>query len=157
MLASDNRQLRDHNPLPKERRPSSLGNEVTYRVVTHSQQVAVSVSHACRALPMCRAGYTRTRMQCRAQKFCMNGRTSSQHSPPAARAMAVGRVMHALLEQGLRIARLRCVRSCVKRACARGANASSSSRNGGREVDQRHGKTAYRSDAKWSGFRTYIA
>ena len=92
------------------------GTEVSYRVVAHLQQEAVSVS---RRMPSF-AGepfwlLRHTGVPGGRRRVCRNRPTSRQHSLPAARAMAAARVMHALREQGLRIGRYR-VRTLMREA-----------------------------------------
>jgi len=62
---------------------------VSYRVVAHLQEKAVSVSAACRVLEVSRSGYYA--QACHAEpNACTSRPTSGQHLLPAARAMAAG-------------------------------------------------------------------
>lgn len=88
---------------------------MTYRVVTHLQQEAVSVSHTCRDLQVSRSGYY-------AHRSAKPSATSVQERTHVKAAFAASgasygsrRVMHALREQGLRIGRYR-VRSPMRAA-----------------------------------------
>ncbi|MBB5510059.1 transposase InsO family protein [Paraburkholderia sp. JPY681] len=86
-----------------------------YRVVTHLQQEAVSVSHACRLLQVSRSGYYAHR------SAGPSAKRLQEHTHVKAAFAASGasygsrRVMHALRDQGLRIGRYR-VRTVMREA-----------------------------------------
>jgi transposase InsO family protein len=115
-LEAENRQLREDNALSKKSVGLLCpGTEVSYRVVTHLQQEAVSVSDACRVLQVSRSGYYAHR------RATPSARSLQEQTHVKAAFAASGasygsrRVMHALREQGLRIGRYR-VRTLMREA-----------------------------------------
>jgi putative transposase len=91
---------------------------VTYRVVTHLQQEAVSVSEACRVLQVSRSGYYAHR-SARPSARRLQEQTHVKAAFAASGASyGSRRVMHALREQGLRIGRYR-VRTLMREAGVR--------------------------------------
>ncbi|WP_206363428.1 IS3 family transposase [Cupriavidus necator] len=107
-LEAENRQLREDNALLKK----AFGllctrTEVSYRVVTHLQQEAISVSNACRVLQVSRSGYYAHRRA----KPSAKSLQEQTHVKAAFAASGANygsrRVMHALRAQGLRIGRYR--------------------------------------------------
>jgi len=88
---------------------------VSYRVVTHLQEEAVSVSHACRILQVSRSGYYAHRRT----KPCAKRLQQQTHVKAAFSSSGASygsrRVMHALRAQGLRIGRYR-VRTLMREA-----------------------------------------
>ncbi|WP_206001744.1 hypothetical protein [Paraburkholderia aromaticivorans] len=80
---------------------------MSYRVVTHLQQEAVSVSHACRLLQVSRSGY----YEHRRAKPSVKSLQQQTHVKAAFAASGASygsrRVMYALREQGLRMGRYR--------------------------------------------------
>jgi putative transposase len=88
---------------------------VTYRVVTHLQQEAISVSHACRVLQVGRSGYYAHR-RARPSVRSLQEQTHVKAAFAASGASyGSRRVMHALREQGLGIGRYR-VRTLMRQA-----------------------------------------
>ncbi|MFL9935220.1 IS3 family transposase [Paraburkholderia sp. RL18-103-BIB-C] len=91
---------------------------MTYRVVTHLQQEAVSVSEACRVLQVSRSGYYAHR-SARPSARRLQEQTHVKAAFAASGASyGSRRVMHALREQGLRIGRYR-VRTLMREAGVR--------------------------------------
>jgi len=88
---------------------------VSYRVVAHLQEEAVSVSHACRILQVSRSGYYAYRRT----KPCAKRLQQQTHVKAAFSSSGASygsrRVMHALRAQGLRIGRYR-VRTLMREA-----------------------------------------
>ena len=88
---------------------------MSYRVVTHLQEEAVSVSHACRILQVSRSGYYAYRRT----KPCAKRLQQQTHVKAAFSSSGASygsrRVMHALRAQGLRIGRYR-VRTLMREA-----------------------------------------
>ena len=86
---------------------NSAGTEVSYRVVAHLQQEAVSVSNACRVLQVSRSGYYAHRRA----KPSMKTLQEQTHVKAAFAASGASygsrRVMHAVREQGVRLGRYR--------------------------------------------------
>jgi hypothetical protein len=77
------------------------GTEVTYRVVTHLQQEAVSVSDACRVLQVSRSGYyAHRRARPSARRLQEQTHVKAAFAASGA-SYGSRRVMHALREQGL--------------------------------------------------------
>jgi putative transposase len=88
---------------------------VTYRVVNHLQQEAVSVSHACRVLQVSRSGYYAHR-RAKPSAKSLQERTHVKAAFAASGASyGSRRVMHALRQQGLHIGRYR-VRALMREA-----------------------------------------
>ena len=88
---------------------------MSYRVVAHLQEEAVSVSHACRILQVSRSGYYAYRRT----KPCAKRLQQQTHVKAAFSSSGASygsrRVMHALRAQGLRIGRYR-VRTLMREA-----------------------------------------
>lgn len=80
---------------------------MSYRVVAHLQQEAVSVSNACRVLQVSRSGYYARRRA----KPSMKTLQEQTHVKAAFAASGASygsrRVMHAVREQGVRLGRYR--------------------------------------------------
>ncbi|WP_199731329.1 IS3 family transposase [Paraburkholderia sp. RAU2J] len=115
-LEAENRQLREDNALLKKAFGLLCpGTEVSYRVVTHLQQEAVSVSHACRVLEVSRSGYYAH------QRAKPSAKSLQERTHVKAAFVASGasygsrRVMHALREHGPHIGRYR-VRTLMREA-----------------------------------------
>ncbi len=86
-----------------------------YRVVTHLQQEAVSVSHACRLLRVSRSGYYAHRSAGPSAKRLREQTHVNAACAASGASYGSRRVMHALRDQGLRIARYR-VRTVMREA-----------------------------------------
>ena len=88
---------------------------MSYRVVAHLQEEAVSVSDACRVLQVSRSGYYAHR-RARASSKSLQEQTYVKAAFAASGASYDSRrVMHALRDQGLRIGRYR-VRTLMREA-----------------------------------------
>ena len=91
---------------------------MSYRVVAHLQQEAVSVSDACRVLRVSRSGYY-AHLRVRPSVKRLQEQTHVKAAFAASGASyGSRRVMHALREQGLRIGRHR-VRTLIRQASLR--------------------------------------
>jgi putative transposase len=88
---------------------------VTYRVVNHLQQEAVSVSHACRVLQVSRSGYYAHRRAKRSAKSLQERTHVKAAFAASGASYGSRRVMHALRQQGLHIGRYR-VRALMREA-----------------------------------------
>lgn len=78
-----------------------------YRVVTHLQQEAVQVSHACRLLQVSRSGYYAHRSATPSARKLQEQTHIKAAFAASGASYGSRRVMHALREQGLRIGRYR--------------------------------------------------
>jgi len=91
---------------------------VSYRVVAHLQQEAVSVSDACRVLQVSRSGYYAHRRARPSVKRLQEQTHVRAAFAASGASYGSRRVMHALREQGLRIGRHR-VRTLMREASLR--------------------------------------
>ena len=88
---------------------------MSYRVVAHLQQEAVSVSDACRVLQVSRSGYyAHQRARPSAKRLQEQTHVKAAFAASGA-SYGSRRVMHALREQGLRLGRYR-VRTLMREA-----------------------------------------
>jgi putative transposase len=84
-------------------------------VVTHLQQEAISVSHACRVLQVSRSGYYAHRRAKPSAKSVHEGNHVKAAFTASGASYGSRRVMHAVREKGLRIGRYR-VRALMREA-----------------------------------------
>jgi putative transposase len=80
---------------------------VSYRVVAHLQQEAVSVSNACRVLQVSRSGYYAHRRAMPSMKTLQEQTHVKAAFAASGASYGSRRVMHAVREQGVRLGRYR--------------------------------------------------